>query len=509
MLHLILLALVIVSLTSGPLAYADEPAKPNIIYILADDLGYGDVACLNPDGKIKTPHMDRLAREGMIFTDAHSGSSVCTPTRYGILTGRYSWRILPRSVLFGYSPPLIPPRRMTVASMLKQQGYATACIGKWHLGLNWPAKDAQAEKGKKAFVSGRRSGWKVDYTKPIQGGPTELGFDTFFGISASLDMPPYVYIRDEKAESVPTVEKKWIRAGPASEDFEAIDVLPRLTEEAVKFIDAHAEAAKSGKPFFVYLPLASPHTPIVPTDAWKGRSQINAYADFTMQTDASVGAVLAALDKHALAENTIVIFTSDNGCSPQANFKQLAEHGHDPSYTFRGHKADIYDGGHRIPFLVRWPARVKPRTTSDQTICLTDLMATAAEVLNINLPDNAGEDSVSILPALLGEANKPLREATVHHSINGSFAIRQDKWKLVLCPGSGGWSAPRPGKAPKGAPSVQLFDIDVDVAEQNNVQAEHPEVVSRLTALLQGYVDHGRSTPGKPQKNDRRTIEIQ
>jgi arylsulfatase A-like enzyme len=484
----------------APLWAADPPNRPNIVYILADDLGYGDVRCLNPEGKIATPNLDRLAARGRIFTDAHSGSAVCTPTRYGILTGRYAWRTrLAGGVLGGYSPPLIAADRLTVASLLKRHGYHTACVGKWHLGFDWAAK-APAEFGD-AIDPAPGSAERVDYARPFTRGPLSVGFDRYHGISASLDMPPYVFLIDDRAETIPTAERTYIRKGPAAPDFEAVNVLPNLVREAVAYIGERA-AAKT--PFFLYLPLNSPHTPIVPSPEFQGRSGLNAYADFTMQTDAAIGEVLDALKRHGLEENTLVIATSDNGCSPQANFAELAKFGHNPSHRFRGHKADIYEGGHRIPFLARWPGQIPEGTTCDQTICLTDLLATCAAIVGAELPPNAGEDSVNLLPALLGQATDPLREATVHHSINGSFAIRQGPWKLALCPGSGGWSFPRPGRdRTEGLPPVQLFNLERDIGETTNLQAEHPEIVERLTALLDRYVAEGRSTPGPRQANDR------
>ncbi len=479
---------------AGALA-APKAARPNIVYILADDMGYGDVRCLNKDGKIATPNMDRLAADGMAFTDAHSGSAVCTPTRYGILTGRYTWRTkLARGVLLGYSQHLIDPARMTVASMLKAKGYHTGGIGKWHVGMDFATTD-----GKKAAGNGSN----VDFTAPIANSPKAVGFDYYYGISASLDMPPYVYIHNDRFASVPTSTRTYIRKGLAAEDFHAIDVLPTLTAKAVEYIDQRA-AAGPDKPFFLYMPLNAPHTPIAPTNKFQGASGLNAYGDFVMQVDDTVGKVLAALDRHHLADNTLVIMASDNGCSPQANFEQLAEKGHDPSYVFRGHKADIFEGGHRIPFIARWPGRVKPHSTCGQTICLTDLMATCAAIIGTKLPDNAGEDSVNLLPALTSATSKPLRQATIHHSINGSFSIRQGKWKLELCPGSGGWSKPKPrSQEAKQLPGVQLYDLEQDISERHNLQAENPEIVARLTKLLQSYIDKGRSTPGAPQKNDR------
>ena len=461
-------------------------SQPNIVYILADDLGYGDVHCLNPErGKIPTPNLDRLAGQGMRFTDAHSGSAVCTPTRYGILTGRYAWRSrLQSGVLEGYSPPLIDKRRLTVPGLLKQQGYETACIGKWHLGLTF------------ASAGGKTN----DLTRPIQDGPTTRGFDYFFGISASLDMPPFAFIENQRFTETPSVQKKWLRKGAAAPGFEAVDVLPMLTRKAVAYLRARP---REKQPFFLYLALTSPHTPIVPTGDWRGKSRLNAYGDFVMQTDWSVGQVLQALEESGLSENTLVIFTSDNGCSPAANVQELERKGHYPSYVFRGYKADIWDGGHHIPFLARWPGKIQRGSVSAQLTCLTDLMATCADLLGIKLPEDAGQDSVSILPALLGGATGPLREAVVHHSINGSFAIRQGKWKLELCPDSGGWSDPKPGSAEaKHLPPVQLYDMSQDVGERANTQEQQPEIVARLTKMLQRYVAEGRSTAGQPLSND-------
>jgi arylsulfatase A-like enzyme len=490
-----LAAVVLLPANAGFGAPAATGAVPNIVYILADDLGYGDVKALNPQGKIATPSLDRLAGEGIAFTDAHSSSAVCTPSRYSILTGRYNWRSrLKSGVLSGNSSPLIEPGRLTVAEMLREYGYSTACIGKWHLGLEW-SRGGPNSRGTNVL-------WQIDYTGPVRGGPVSVGFDTFFGIAASLDMPPFVYIENERCVGVPTVEKSWVRRGPAEKDFEAVDVLPTLTRKAVGYIDGRAAMARKGQPFFLYLALNSPHTPIVPTPEWRGKSGINNYADFVMETDWSVGAVLQVLETNGLTTNTLVIFASDNGCSPSANFPQLASHGHNPSYHFRGAKADIFDGGHRIPFLARWPGRISRGAASDQMVCLVDLMATCADILNVKLPANAGEDSVSLLPAMEGRAKEPLREAVVHHSINGSFSIRQGNWKLELCPDSGGWSAPRPNSpAAAGLPPIQLYDLATDIGETNNVQAQHPEIVERLTRLLESYVQRGRSTPGAAQTN--------
>ena len=481
--------------------------RPNFVYILADDLGYGDVRCLNPEGKIATPHMDRLAAEGMRFTDAHSSSAVCTPTRYGLMTGRYNWRSrLKSGVQGGMSPDLIETGRPTVASFLKAEGYHTACFGKWHLGFDWqrhpntPAFRDTIEKGP--------DGWNVDFTQPIGGGPLRVGFEHYFGIAASLDMVPYTFLQDSRVTVLPTVDKSFemtagreknghTRTGPAAISFEAVNVLPEITRHAVEYIRAHAAEAKAGKPFFVYLPLNAPHTPIAPSPEWQGKSGISPYADFVMQTDATLGAVLEALDQAGLRDDTLLVMTSDNGCSNQANLPELAKAGHNPNHVFRGHKADIFDGGHHIPFLARWPGHVAPNSTYKELACLNDWFATVADILEKPLPANAAEDSVSLLPALKG-GTAPVRKRLIHHSVNGSFALRQDQWKLILAQDSGGWTAPTPGSAAaKGLPSVQLYDLSKDIGEEHNLEAEKPELVAQLTRVLLGEIANGstRSNP--------------
>ncbi len=466
------------------------PQRPNIVYILADDLGYGDLQGLNPTrGKIATPQLDRLASQGMQFSDAHSGSSVCTPTRYGLLTGRYAWRTrLQRGVLDGTDdPPLIAADRLTVATFLKQHGYATAAIGKWHLGFDSskPEVDQNAGANKKKTAPGKMGEAGLPVGSRIIEGPITRGFDTFWGCSNARTMSGLI-------ENDRVIEK-----------IEPITMLPRLCERAVSYIDQHSADAQSGQPFFLYIPLTSPHTPILPSPAWQGKSGLGSYGDFVMQTDAVVGEILAAIDRAGIADNTLVIFTADNGCSPAAGTPKLEQQGHFASGPFRGYKADIWEGGHRVPFLARWPGKIQANSHSSQTICHVDLMATCAEILGEPLPESAAVDSVSILPALLGTDTRPLREAVVHHSIDGKFAIRQGPWKLELCAGSGGWASPKDGAATsQGLPAVQLYDVSHDVGESHNVQADYPEIVTRLTQLLERYVAEGRSTPGPPQTND-------
>ena len=468
-----------------------ENALPNIIYILLDDLGYGDVSILNAESKIPTLNMDRIGREGMIFTDAHSGSAVCTPTRYGILTGRYAWRgRLKKGVLNGYSEHLIEPGRMTVASLLKENGYHTAFIGKWHLGWDWHKSGPRVHE--------------VDYTKPVKNNPNDNGFSYFYGHCGSLDMPPYVYVENGMPTAVPdrVTENKdsygWWRKGPTAPDFVHEETLSNFTQRGVEYIRKQAEA---DGPFFLYLPLPSPHTPILPTAEFQGKSGTNPYGDFVLETDWSIGQIMQALEESGVAENTLLIVTSDNGCSPKANFRVLAKLGHNPSYIYRGHKADSFEGGHRIPFLVRWPARIKAGSVSADTTCLTDLMATCAEIVGATLPNDAAEDSVSMLPNLLGVSDGPVREATVHHSIDGDFSIRQGKWKFIDAPHSGGWSDPKPKDTAswKDLPPVQLYDMEADPGETVNLQGQYPEVVERLSALLEKYRESDRSVPERTE----------
>ncbi|MRG46018.1 sulfatase-like hydrolase/transferase [Chitinophaga sp. SYP-B3965] len=472
-------------LLCSTIANAQNKAKPNIIFILADDLGYGDVKALNPAGKISTPNIDRIAGTGVTFTNAHSSSAVCTPSRYSILTGRYPWRsTLQSGVLNGYSKPLITPDHATVAAFLKQNGYSTSCVGKWHLGMDWALKpDTSIKEIEK----------RIDFTGKIKNGPTTRGFDYYYGISASLDMPPYIYIENDHTVGLPTVSKKWVRAGMAEKDFEAVDVLPTLTNKACERI---VTQSKQKNPFFLYLALPSPHTPIVPGKRFEGKSNLTQYGDFVMETDWAVGEVLKTLDSLGLAENTLVIFTSDNGFAPYVlktfNVEAL---GHYPSVNFRGYKADVWEGGHHVPFVARWPAKFKAGSQNTNVISLTDFMATCADILQIPLPNNMGEDSYSIL--------KNARPAVISHSINGNFTIQNDKWKLALCPGSGGWAAPLNKAAfEQGLPEVQLYNMVSDTSEKNNVAAANQDVVKELTALMQKYVADGRSMPGKPLKNE-------
>ncbi|MEX0274910.1 MAG: arylsulfatase, partial [Flavobacteriaceae bacterium] len=478
-----------------------EERPPNIVYVLADDFGYGDIGILNPEGKIPTPHIDRLAKEGIIFGDAHTSSSVCTPTRYGILTGRYNWRSpLKQGVLTGTSKALIPKGRTTVASLLKRDGYHTAFVGKWHLGWDWTLKKDSLGSGWNAQDFGN-----IDFTKAITNGPETLGFDYSYGHAGSLDMAPYVYVENGMPTAVPdtvTVDKgkyTWWREGPTAPDFVHDQVTPHFFDKAMAHI---RERAESDDPFFLYLALPSPHTPILPTEEWLGKSGLNPYADFVMQVDAHMGALMKTLEETGISGNTLVIFTSDNGCSPQADYAVLGEQGHDPSYIYRGHKADIFEGGHRVPFIVRWPDMIKSGQHSDVAVCTTDFMATCADIADIEMVDGEGEDSFSMLPLFTNEGEFG-RKAVVHHSINGSFAIRKGPWKLVFCPDSGGWSDPKPNsKGVKKQFPYQLYNLSSDPEETNNLCAQHPDRVAELRQLMVSIYENGRSTKGKSLQND-------
>ena len=482
------------------------PSKPNIIIVLADDLGYGDLSCFNPEGKIKTPYLDQMAAEGMRFTDAHSGSAVCTPTRYGLLTGRYAWRSkLKSGVLTGKSKALIPEERTTLASLLKRSGYYSAFIGKWHLGWDWALKDSTDFGG---------AGWgaqdfdQLDFTKPVRNVPNDLGFDYAYGHAGSLDMAPYVYVENGKVTAQPssitrdTGKYTWWREGPTGADFVHDQVTPNFFRKSMEFI---RKRSTEKDPFLLYLALPSPHTPILPLEEWQGKSELNPYGDFVVMIDDYMGQLLQTLKTTGIDENTLVIFTSDNGCSPEADFPLLAKSGHHPSGGFRGHKADIYEGGHRVPFIARWPGKVQAESSSDATLCLTDVFATCAQIAEAPVADEEGEDSYSFWP-LLENPNLETwdRTASVHHSINGSFAIREGDWKLIFCGGSGGWSYPTPKvvSTQDTFPVLQLYNLATDPGEAHNLQAQNPEKVAALRTLMQKIIANGRSTPGEKQLND-------
>lgn len=481
--------LLCLSLTINP----QKPQRPNIVYILADDLGYGDVSAYNRSGQIATPNIDKLASQGMRFTDAHSPSSVCTPTRYALLTGRYPWRSrLPVGVLRGYSRTLIENDRPTVASLLKRNGYQTGVVGKWHLGLDWalqPGQESQlatADYGIKAEMNPDH----IDFSKKAVNGPNTVGFDYSYILPASLDMPPYCYLENQQLTELPTAHTTgnklesgytgpfW-REGKMSPSFDFYGVLPTFIEKATDFLKKQTKT----KPFFLYLPLAAPHTPWVPSKNYKGKSKAGEYGDFVQQVDAAVGEVLQTLEKGGFANNTIVIFASDNGPYWRENF--VKQFNHRAAGEFRGMKGDAFEGGHRIPFIVRWPGNVKPGSTSTATTTLANLLATCAEIVGSNEAIYKTEDSYSILPVLMGKASQVANQpAVVHSSSIGYYAIRKGDWKLIEGLGSGGFTEPRDVKPKAGEPIGQLYNLATDQLETTNLYQQNPEKVKELTDLL-------------------------
>jgi arylsulfatase A-like enzyme len=484
-------------LTPGT-AFADT-TRPNIIIVLCDDLGQGDPQCYNPNSKIPTPNMDRLAKEGMRFTDAHTPSSVCTPTRYSTLTGRYCWRTrLKKGVLWhGWEQALIEEDRETIASMLDDFDYTSAAIGKWHLGWNWKTTDDKA-----ASLKAHRAG-TVDYKNRVDHGPLAVGFDHSYLIPASLDMAPYLWLVDDRAADAPTAETPgskhrrqdgggfW-RKGPMAPGFDFYGVVPAASEASIAFIDRIAAEQRDGDddPFFLYYPLPAPHTPWVPTAEFQGDTTVGWYGDFVAQTDAELGRLLAALDRNGIAENTLIVFTSDNGSHwPEGD---ITKWGHDANNGWRGQKADIHEAGHRVPFLVRWPAVIQAGTVSDQMVCLTDLYATIAQIVGHDLANDEAEDSTSMLPILKGK-DEAIRGAMIHHSLNGTFAIRFYEWKLIVGLGSGGFTK-IDTKADKAAGiEGQLYNLKDDPQETKNLWKDNPERVTELIELLERYKTQGHT----------------
>ena len=476
-----------------------QAAKPNVLLIYTDDQGFGDASCLNAEAKFETPHLDRLAREGLSFTDAHCSDTVCTPSRYGLLTGRYCWRTtLKRGVMGAEGKCLIDDGRMTLASLLRDHGYATAMVGKWHLGMDFPG-----DKGLR------------DWSQPTRDMPLDKGFEYFYGIPASMNygvlawfegrfatvpptlltakkpnkialqdyriMPPYA----SEARAVKAPSKKQILE--VAPDFVDSECLTRFTDKAIEWLGSRADSSDD-KPFFLYLPYTSPHKPVIPLPKFQGQSEAGAYGDFMIETDYHVGRILDFMDQQQLTENTLVIVTSDNG--PENTWRERIEKfGHDSNSIYREGKRSIYEGGHRVPFLVRWPHGISdPGRTVKHPICQTDILATFADLLGADLPDEAGEDSVSFLAMLRDENYQVERAGMVHHSISGRYAIRQGKWKLVM--------------PEKKSHSIELYDLSADPSETRNLAGDNADLVKRMTQTLTEIVCRGRTTAGKSQSND-------
>ena len=459
---------------------AEKPRNPNIVFILADDMGYGDPGCYNANSKIPTPNIDGLATAGMRFTDAHAAGPLCHMSRYGLLTGRYPFRT---DVSKWRRQPLIEDGQMTIASLLKQNGYHTAMVGKWHLGFH--------ENG---------------YDKPLPGGPVDRGFDSFFGIRASTDIPPYFYIRGNQAVQPPTdhiearnskefwtpIQGEFWRAGGIAPDLDLHDVLPLFAEEAVNVIEKHTRS-KSEKPLMLYVAFPAPHTPWLPAEEFEGTSEASLYGDFTVMVDAMVGKVLKALDQAEMTDDTLVIFSSDNG--PTWYDKDVEKFQHDSAGGLRGMKADAWEAGHRVPFIARWPGKVPANSVNDQLICFTDMLATFAAIVGQELPADAGPDSFNILPSLLNPKTDslPTRESLVIGSGNHTMTIRKGDWKLIDGLGSGGFSKPSRIKPQPGDPKGQLYNLANDPGETRNLYLENPEQAQRLTEMLKQTQRAGRS----------------
>lgn len=481
---------------------------PNVVFIFADDMGYGDVSSLNPEARTHTPHIDALARSGIVFTDAHASASVCTPSRYGLLTGRYAWRSASAgSVVNGFGKSVIEPGRKTIASLFQTNGYTTACIGKWHLGLNWQTKD-----GAKNVIPHDSTGFSnVDYTKAVSGGPNDLGFDYSFIHPASLDMPPYMFLRNQLPIEPDVVltsdiyrdrlenteyswDRKhtnegdvywakgvWWRRGEISRKFRVENCLDEILADGISFIEQHTRE-ESTRPFFLYLPLTGPHTPWVPTHRFRGKSPTGTYGDFIMEIDHVVGEVTRTLRRLHIDDNTIVIFSSDNGGYwPQS---EIDLHGHDSNWGRRGQKGDVWDGGHRIPLIISWPSRIKQQMVYSHLISLTDFFATFRDMLGQKHDKASGEDSRSFLHVLEGNTVRITRPDMIHQSSGGMYSVRKAEWKFIDGLGSGGFTSPaKSDSLPNGA-TGQLYQIKSDSLESRNLFNDYPFVVKRLSKEL-------------------------
>ena len=509
----------------------DLQTPPNIVYLMADDLGIGDVKCYGGDRcRIATPAFDSLARDGMLFTDGHATASVCVPSRMAIMTGRYAWRFAKPSESgpWGFLNPQLPVGTFTVGSLLQGAGYRTGYVGKWHLGTLMQTTD------------GKNQGLEnVDYERPLKIGPNDYGFDYSFILPGSLDMYPYVFAKQGEFQGEVTARKGWSafnRVGPAAEDFEDFKVLDTFASEAEAFIERNAERARNGDPFFLYVALTAPHTPTSPSPAFEGQSDLGLYGDFVQETDATLGRVLQALDRHGLAENTLVIATSDHGAAPYAGnlrkatpnlILELEKLGHYASGIYRGYKFTVYEGGLRVPFVVRWPGRIQPGSRCDGLVGLNDLAATVAEVAGVETGASNAPDSVSIVP-LLKDPNAPSPRATLVMQSPLAFAVRHEQWKLALTPSSGSrglWGTKpvpeeawgdalrsfgsRPSQSDlRAAPFVQLYDLSSDVEETTNLATQRPEVVEEINEILDGIIGQGRSTPGPALANDIASVNL-
>lgn len=498
-----LLPFALLCVISSGCSRPESNSLPNVVIIYADDMGHGDLGIQNPDSKIPTPNLDQLALQGMRFTDGHSSSGICTPSRYALLTGRYHWRRM-HGIVQSFGPPSFEEGEFTMARMFKEQGYKTACFGKWHLGWNW--EDAiKADASPQVDQRNRKvyNPSDIDWTQPVSGGPVSQGFDTYFG-DGTINFPPYAWVRDDRIVEAPTVmmdmsshetaEGNWeFRPGPMVDGWDPRDVLPTITEETVKYI--RNQSAES--PFFVYFPLTAPHAPIIPNDEFIGKSEAGGYGDFVYQVDWIAGQVMDALEESGLAENTIVIFTADNGPERYAH-DRMENFGHWSSGELRGLKRDIWEGGHRVPFIVRWPGKVQSGTVTDSLIHQVDLMATLAEVTGYELSNEVAHDSLSQLAVWKGDADEPIRDHAVHNTFEQAFAFRKDDWLLIDGPtgehsGQTAWYKEISGYVKEAPEGAWLFNLVDDLGQHTNLISQNPERVAEMRAELMAIRNNGRS----------------
>ena len=474
-----------------------QQKQPNIVIIYADDMGYGDLNCQNPDSKIPTPYLDQLGAEGMRFTDAHSSSGICSPSRFALLTGQYHWRRT-HGIVGSFGPAMFKDEDITLPQVLKDNGYSTACIGKWHLGWNWNFTNEKP--------SGKRTYWNrshacylnedIDWEKPLTGGPLDRGFDYYFG-DGTINFPPYAWVENDRFTEIPTgffefnqfereaKEADWdSRPGPKVEGWDPYRVLPMLTEKTTEWIANQSKA----KPFFLYFSLPSPHSPLIPNDEFDGKSQAGAYGDFMVQTDWVAGQVLKALKENGFEENTIVIFSSDNGPERYA-FERAEKFDHFSMGQFRGLKRDVWEGGHHVPFIVKWPGNIEAGAVSTELISQIDIMATLAAATNVNMPEDAAPDSYNILPLWTGvQMQKPIREVLVHNTHKGQWGIRKGKWLFINKPSGEVSKMPDSFKQLRNYTDFEtrgiLFDMEKDPEQRENLYMQYPRVVEEMANLL-------------------------
>ncbi len=507
--------------------------KPNVILIFVDDLGYGDVSSFNKDSKIHTKNIDALAMSGMCFTDSHASAPLCTPSRYSLLTGRYNFRSrLKRNVLAGDSSILIEKDRKTLGHLFQENGYSTACVGKWHLGMEWHLKDNYGPHDypeidpkhydtipkKTPFVSipgefdDRIEGLDIDYTKPIIFGPNEHGFDYYFGMVASMDQPPYVYIENHdllkpltKWSGTLDIERKnpgdtdkW-QFGLSCDDFDHSKIMADMNNKVLELIDDYAQ---EDRPFFIYYPTPAVHTPFYTREEFKGKSEIGPYGDMVLELDFMVGEITAKLREKNILDDTIIIFTSDNGCSSVVDFEEMIKKGHNPSYHFRGDKGMMYEGGHRVPTIIHYPSKIRAGSICEENVCHTDFYRTFADMFSNTLPDEVAEDSFSMLP-LIYETGKSDRAATICNSAVGFMGIIKNGYKLLCCP-DGGVGRTCVQSVLEGKTinePFELFNLNDDIQETTDIFSKNPKIVDELLKELNRVFDDGRSYPGTPQQN--------